>query len=147
MRHCFLKTTRPSAEQSPVQQVQLPSFAFSMIEGRVAGGSAIAAMGWMIVATASLVAVLVLSLAQADRLVPSSWDLSISDTLYGAELRSTLVTQLGLGSSFHFWFDLLRMVELVCLFTGITLAMTVIVKALWIQVKLLPAYYYSATSG
>lgn len=94
-----------------------------------------------------LMAALVVGLVLATGVVPTYWNHTISDTLNNAEVGSTLLAQLGMVSSFHFWLDPLRMVGMAALFTGITVALTVIVKTLRIQERLLAGFYNAVTSG
>lgn len=98
-------------------------------------------MGVMILAGA-----LVVGLLLASGVVPAYWNNSIADVLNPAGPGSTLLSQLAVVASFHFWLDPLRMLGMALLFTGITIALTVILKTLRIQASLLLQFYGAATS-
>lgn len=94
-----------------------------------------------------LVAALVIGVVLATGVVPAYWNNSIANTLNTAEAGSALLSQLGVITSFPHWLTPLRMVGMAFLFTAITIALTVIIKTLRIQGKLLLRFYEQATQG
>lgn len=94
-----------------------------------------------------LLAALVIGLVLAGGVVPDYWNHSIANELNTAQPGSTLLNQLAIVSSFAFWLDPLRMVGMALLFTGITIALTVIIGTLRKQASLLIAFYERATGN
>lgn len=98
-------------------------------------------MGVMIMAAA-----LIVGLVLATDVVPSYYNHSIANELNPAESGSTLLNQLGVVSSFADWLNPLRMVGMALLFTGITIALTVIINTLRLQAKMLTQFYNQAVN-
>lgn len=94
-----------------------------------------------------LLAVLVIGIVLANNLVPSYWNHSIANELNLAESGSALLQQQGVVQSFHFWLNPLRMVGMAFIFTGITIALTVIIGTLRSQANLLVNFYRRASQG
>jgi hypothetical protein len=111
------------------------------IPGRVRIFQLATVMGVMI-----LMAALLVGLVLALGVVPNYWDHSIANELNPANPGSSLLGQLAVVSSFGFWLNPLRMVGMSFLFTGILIALSVIMKTLTIQSKLLGQFYTEATS-
>lgn len=99
-------------------------------------------MGVMVLAAA-----LIIGIVLATGVVPDYWNHSIAGELNPAQPGSTLLSQLGTISSFGFWLDPLRMVGMAFLFTGITVALTVIIGTLRNQAVLLIAFYERSTGN
>jgi hypothetical protein len=99
-------------------------------------------MGLMI-----LMVVLIIGIVLAVTVVPDYWNHSIANDLNTAGPGSTLLGQLGVVSSFAFWLNALRMTGMAFLFTGISLALLVIVNTLRLQAKLLLGFYQQASGN
>jgi hypothetical protein len=99
-------------------------------------------MGFMV-----LLAVLIIGIVLATDLVPAYWNHSIANELNLAESGSTLLQQQGIVQSFHFWLNPLRMAGMAFLFTGVTLALTVIIGTLRSQANLLVNFYRQASQA
>jgi hypothetical protein len=93
-----------------------------------------------------LLAALVIGIVLAADVVPDYWNHSIANELNQAEPGSELLNQLRTVSSFSAWLNPLRMVGMAFLFTGITLALTVIIRTLVTQSKMLSRFYQEAYS-
>ncbi|NIN66312.1 MAG: hypothetical protein GTO63_16805 [Anaerolineae bacterium] len=93
-----------------------------------------------------LVLVLLTGLWLATGVVPSYWNHSIANELNLAQPGSELLAQLGVISSFSDWLSPLRMVGMAFLFTGITIALTVIIGTLRMQAGMLSRFYQEASS-
>jgi hypothetical protein len=74
-----------------------------------------------------LVAALVIGALLATGVVPDYWTHSIANELNTAQPGSVLLSQLATMSSYAKWLYPLRMVGMAFLFSGITLALTVII--------------------
>lgn len=96
-------------------------------------------MGLMI-----LLAALVIGIVLAAGVVPTYWNHSIASELNPALPGSALLDQLKIISSFHFWLNPLRIVGMAMLFTGVTLALLVIIRTLRSQAGLLVGFYNQA---
>jgi hypothetical protein len=94
-----------------------------------------------------LIAVLIIGIVLATGAVPAYWNHSIANELNQAQEGSALLSQLGLVSSFAKWLTPLRMVGMAFLFSGITLALTVIIGTLRMQADMLVRFYNQATSS
>jgi hypothetical protein len=94
-----------------------------------------------------LLAALIVGIVLAVGIVPAYWNHSIADQLNPAQAGSTLLDQLSVVSSFAKWLNPLRMVGMAMLFTGITIALTVIIGTLRMQSKLLHNFYQRASTG
>jgi hypothetical protein len=94
-----------------------------------------------------LLAALVIGVVLATGVVPAYWNHSIANELDLAGPGSALLSQLGTVSSFAGWLDPLRMVGMAFLFSGITLALTVIIGTLRKQAELLIRFYRQAGGG
>ena len=94
-----------------------------------------------------LMAALIIGIVLAVTVVPDYWNHSIANELNPAQAGSALLQQLGTVSSFAKWLNPLRMVGMAFLFTGITIALTVIIGTLRKQAELLIGFFYRATSG
>lgn len=94
-----------------------------------------------------LIAALVIGLVLATGIVPDYWNHSIASELNTAQPGSTLLQQLATVSSYAFWLDPLRMIGMAFLFTGITIALTVIIGTLRKQADLLIWFYERATAN
>jgi hypothetical protein len=90
---------------------------------------------------------LVIGVVLAVSVIPSYWNHSIANELNTAQPGSALLTQLGVVTSYAFWLNPLRLVGMALLFTGITLALTVIVGTLRVQAKLLIGFYREASGS
>lgn len=101
-----------------------------------------AVMGVMVLAAA-----LVVGLLLANGVVPDYWNHSIAGQLNSALPGSGLLDQLSIISSFGFWLNPLRMVGMALLFTGITLALSVIIGTLRTQANLLITFYERASQA
>ncbi len=88
---------------------------------------------------------LIIGIVLAISVVPAYWSNSIADVLNPAQAGSGLLGQAGLVKSFALWLSPLRMVGMAFLFTGVTLALTVIVGTLRLQTKLLSGLYRAAS--
>jgi hypothetical protein len=91
-----------------------------------------------------LLAVLIIGIVLATDLVPSYWNHAITSELNVAESGSSLLQQLAVMQSFNFWLAPLRMAGMALLFTGITLALAVIIGTLRSQANLLVNFYRRA---
>lgn len=94
-----------------------------------------------------LLLALIIGIVLAVGVVPSYWNHSIANELNPAQPGSTLLAQLGIVSSFGFWLNPLRMLGMAFLFTGITVALTVIIGVLRQQAGMLVKFYQQATSS
>jgi hypothetical protein len=101
-----------------------------------------AVMGVMV-----LVAALVVGIVLAVGVVPDYWSHSIANQLNPAQPGSALLQQLETVSSFARWLNPLRMVGMAFLFTGITIALTVIIGTLRGQADLLIGFFNRATAN
>jgi len=99
-------------------------------------------MGLMI-----LMITLIIGIVLAVTIVPDYWNHSIANELNAAEAGSALLSQLGVVSSFAFWLNALRMVGMASLFTGISLALMVIIGTLRLQARLLVGFYRQASGS
>lgn len=88
-----------------------------------------------------LLGTFVVGIVLAAGVVPSYWGNSIAGTLNPAQPGSVLLNQLALIKISNLWLEPTRMLGMAFLFTGITLALTVIVKTLKLQAKLLVNLY------
>lgn len=88
-----------------------------------------------------LMVALIIGIVLAVSVVPSYWNHSIANELNTAQPGSTLLAQLGLLASYALWLNPLRLIGMALLFTGITLALTVIIGTLRLQAKLLIGFY------
>ncbi len=95
-----------------------------------------AMMGMMI-----LLAALIVGIVLAIGVVPSYWNHSIANELDPAQPGSALLGQLGVVSSYAAWLDPLRMMGMAFLFTGIIIALTVIIGTLRLQANVLVNFY------
>lgn len=84
-----------------------------------------------------LLAALVVGIVLATGAVPAYFNHSIAGELDPAQPGSTLLAQLAVVSSFADWLNPLRLVGMAFLFTGITLALTVIIGTLHTQAAML----------
>lgn len=84
-----------------------------------------------------LLAAVIIGIVYATGIVPAYWNHSIATELNPAGVGSVLLTQLGVVASFVKWLDPLRMVGMAFLFSGITIALTIIIKTLRLQSELL----------
>ncbi len=94
-----------------------------------------------------LLAALIIGIVLAVTVVPDYWNHSIANELNSAQPGSALLRQLETVSSFAKWLNPLRMLGMAFLFTGITIALTVIIGTLRVQAKLMIGFYNRATSG
>ena len=92
-----------------------------------------------------LMLALIIGIVLATGVVPSYWNHAIATELNPAEVGSTLLTQLGVVGNFAKWLNPLRMFGMAFLFTGITLALTVILGTLRLQAGLLVKFYQQAS--
>ena len=97
-------------------------------------------MGLMI-----LLAALIIGIVLAAGVVPAYWNRSIANELNPAEPGSALLAQLAVVSSFAAWLDPLRMAGMAFLFTGIILALMVIIGTLRLQANMLVNFYRQAS--
>jgi hypothetical protein len=93
-----------------------------------------------------LLAVLIIGIILATGVVPDYWNHSIANELNQAQGGSELLNQLETVSSFASWLNPLRMVGMAFLFTGITIALTVIIGTLMTQAKMLSRFYQEASA-
>jgi hypothetical protein len=93
-----------------------------------------------------LLAALVIGIILATGVVPEYWNHSIANELNQAEAGSVLLNQFQTVSSFSSWVNPLRMVGMAFLFTGITIALTVIIGTLVMQSKMLSRFYQEASA-
>jgi hypothetical protein len=98
-------------------------------------------MGLMI-----LMLALIYGIVLATGVVPSYWNHTIATELNPAQVGSVLLSQLGLVASFAKWLNPLRLFGMAFLFTGITLALTVIIGTLRLQAGLLVKFYQQVTN-
>jgi len=110
------------------------------IPGRVRMFQLSTMMGIMI-----LLATLIVGIVLATGVVPDYWNHSIAGELNPAAAGSALLTQLGMVSSFAKWLNPLRILGMAFLFTGITLALTVIIGTLRMQAGMLVQFYQKAS--
>lgn len=88
-----------------------------------------------------LLAALIVGIVLASGVVPAYWNHSIAHELDPAQPGSALLAQLGVVSSFADWLSPLRMVGMAFLFSGITIALTVIIGTLRMQTAMLMNFY------
>jgi len=88
-----------------------------------------------------LLLVLIIGTVLATTVVPSYWNHSIANELNPAEPGSVLLARLGFVTSFPNWLNSLRMVGMAFLFSGITIALTVIIGTLRMQAGMLVRFY------
>ena len=81
----------------------------------------------------------------ATGVVPEYWNHSIAEELNNAAAGDTLLNQLGMVSSYAKWLNPLRIVGMAFLFTGITVALTVIIGTLRMQAGMLVQFYQKAS--
>ncbi len=105
------------------------------IPGRVRLFQLAALLGIMI-----LLAVLIIGLVLAAGIVPAYWNHAIAGQLNPAAPGSVLLNQAGSVFSFPFWLNPLRLAGMAFLFTGITIALTVIIGTLNMQAKMLAEF-------
>ena len=98
-------------------------------------------MGWVLL-VAALIWALVLN-----GTVTSYWNHSVALELNPAEPGSFLLSQLGLIVGTLSWLTFLRFLGMGLLFTGITVALTVIIRTLQFQEKTLKKFVEARTSG
>ncbi|MDQ7024685.1 MAG: hypothetical protein Q9P44_03920 [Anaerolineae bacterium] len=91
----------------------------------------LAMMGVMTLVITFIVSLVMMGVAS------SYWDNSIANTLNPAQAGSELLTQLGTLSSYNAWLAPLRIVGMGMLFTGILIALSVIIYNLRVQSELL----------
>ena len=96
-------------------------------------------MGLMI-----LLAVLIVGIVLATGVVPDYWNASIAADLNPALPGSTELSQLAVVSSYAAWLNPVRMLGMAFFFTGITLALSVIIGSLKLQSGMLAAFYEKA---
>ena len=94
-----------------------------------------------------LLVVLIIGIVLTVTVVPDYWNHSIANELNPAQPGSALLQQLETVSSFAKWLNPLRLVGMAFLFTGITVALTVIIGSLKSQAELLIGFFNRATSG
>lgn len=112
------------------------------IPGRVKVFQLSTLMGVMI-----LVIALIIGVVLAVTVVPDYWNHSIANELNPAQPGSALLNQFRTVSSFAKWLNPLRMFGMAFLFTGITIALTVIIGTLRKQAELLLVFYDRATAS
>ena len=98
-------------------------------------------MGWMLL-IASLIWALGLNGA-----VASYWNHSIANELNPAQTGSALLAQLATIKTSLPWINLLKFMGMAALFTGITVALTVIIRTLQHQEKALLTFIQARTAG
>ena len=101
-----------------------------------------ALMGVMI-----LVAALIVGIVLGVTVVPDYWSHSIATQLNPAQPGSALLRQLETVSSFAKWLNPLRLTGMAFLFTGITIALTVIIGILKGQADLMIGFFNRATAN
>ncbi len=94
-----------------------------------------------------LLAALIVGIVLAVTVVPDYWNHSIANELNPAQAGSALLKQLETVSSFTKWLNPLRITGMAFLFTGITVALTVIIGTLRNQAEQLIGFFNRATSG
>lgn len=94
----------------------------------------------------TLMAALVVGLVLAFGIVPDYWSHSIASQLNPAVEGSALLNQLGVVASYAKWLNPLRMVGMSLLFTGITVALSVIIGTLRMQAAMLVKFYNQAST-
>jgi hypothetical protein len=97
-------------------------------------------MGLMI-----LVGVLIYGILLATGAVPAYWSNAIICDLNPAQVDSALLGQLGLLASYAKWLNPLRMLGMTFLFSGITVALGVIIGVLRTQSQMLVNFYNKAS--
>jgi Ca2+/Na+ antiporter len=93
-----------------------------------------------------ILAALIIGIVHSARIVPAYWTNSIANTLNPAQVGSTLLSQFGFISSFTNWLNPLRMIGMAFVFTGITIALTVIIGTLRQQAGILVKFYNQASN-
>ncbi len=91
-----------------------------------------------------LMLVLVIGIVLAVGVVPAYWNNSIANVLNPAAPGSTELAQLSTVGSFAHWLNPLRIVGMAFLFSGITIALSVIINTLRAQSRLLVDFYERA---
>ncbi len=91
-----------------------------------------------------LLAVLVVGIVLATGAVPEYWNASIANDLNPALPGSATLALLASVSSYAAWLNPLRMMGMAFLFTGITIALGVIINTLKMQSGMLAAFYAKA---
>jgi Fe2+ transport system protein FeoA len=114
--------------------------ALPSIPKRVRAFQLIALMGVMV-----LMIALIVGIVLALTVVPSYWNNSIANDLNPAQPGSALLGQLSIIASYTFWLNPLRMIGMAFLFSGITVALTVILNTLRVQSKSLVGFYEKVT--
>ncbi|MEK6221257.1 MAG: hypothetical protein N2D54_03320 [Chloroflexota bacterium] len=92
-----------------------------------------------------LLGVLIYGLLLATGAVPAYWNNAIIGNLNPAQVGSALLGQLGLVSSYAKWLNPLRMLGMSFLFTGIIIALGVIIGVLRLQAQMLVNFYNKAS--
>jgi len=92
-----------------------------------------------------LMIALIIGIILAVTVVPSYWNNSIANDLNPAQPGSALLGQFSTIASYTFWLNPLRMIGMAFLFTGITVALTVILDTLRVQAKSLVGFYENVT--
>ena len=110
------------------------------IPGRVRIFQLSTMMGIMI-----LLAALIVGIVLATGVVPDYWSHSIASALNPAAAGSALLDQLASVSSYAKWLNPLRILGMGFLFTGITVALTVIIGTLRLQAGMLVQFYQKAS--
>ncbi len=95
-------------------------------------------MGWIV-----LIIGAVWSYSFADGIVAAYWSHSIAGELNPAAAGSVLLNQLGLITGTLPWFGVLRFLGMALLFTGITVALTVVIRTLQFQERVLTRFVRS----
>jgi hypothetical protein len=98
-------------------------------------------MGWIV-----LIIGLIWALS-LNGVATSYWNHSIANELNPASAGSALLTQLGVLSGTTPWLGFLRFLGMAFLFTGITVALTVIIRTLQFQEKTLQRFIAARSSG
>ncbi len=91
-----------------------------------------------------LLGALVIGVVLAAGVVPAYWNHSIAGELNPAAPGSALLSELATVSSYALWLNPLRMIGMAFLFTGITIALTVIIATLRKQAELMLKFYEQA---
>lgn len=110
------------------------------IPGRVRMFQLSTMMGLMLILT-----VLIIGVVLATGVVPEYWNHSIANELNGAETGSALLGQFATIQSYTLWLNPLRMTGMAFIFTGILLALTVIIGTLRLQSMMLSRFYEQAS--
>jgi hypothetical protein len=86
----------------------------------------------------------VVGIVLASGVVPDYWNASIANDLNPALSGSATLNQLATVNSYAAWLNPVRMMGMAFLFTGITLALGVIIGTLKMQSGMLAAFYEKA---